>query len=62
MERPGQAHERRAVHASRIRAAEASAAHGALAIEDLDDVFDGDWQVPRAPFERVAEQMVSRSP
>ena len=26
-------------------------------VEDLDNCFDGGWQVPRAPFERVAEQM-----
>ena len=32
-------------------------AHVIYVIEDLDDAFSGDWQVPREPFERLREHL-----
>ena len=36
--------------------------HVLYVIEDLDGCFDGHWQVPRTPFERVSRQMAAAAP
>ena len=36
--------------------------HVLYVIEDLDSCFDGHWQVPRTPFERVSRQMAAAAP
>jgi hypothetical protein len=46
-----------AVHAIITAALAGAVSHVVYVIEDLDNCFDGGWQVPRTPFERVAEQM-----
>jgi len=46
-----------AVHAIITAALAGAVSHVVYVVEDLDNCFDGGWQVPRAPFERVAEQM-----
>jgi hypothetical protein len=42
-----------AIHALITGALAGAISHVLYVIRDLDDCFDGDWQVPRAPFERV---------
>jgi hypothetical protein len=43
-----------AVHAIMTSALAGSIAHVLYVISDLDDCFNGNWQVPRTQFERVA--------
>jgi hypothetical protein len=45
--------ERLAVHALMTGALAGAISHVMYVIHDLDECFDGDWQVPRAAFERV---------
>lgn len=51
-----------AVHALMTAALAGAIAHVLYVIEDLDNCFDGHWQVPRTPFERVSRQMASAVP
>jgi hypothetical protein len=46
-----------AVHAIMTGALAGSISHVLYVISDLDDCFNGNWQVPRAQFERVATQL-----
>lgn len=41
------------LHAAMVAALAAGVSHILWVIHDLDDAFDGDWQVSRKPFERV---------
>lgn len=41
------------LHALMTAALAGAVAHVLHLVHDLDDAFDGDWQVPRAPFERI---------
>ena len=50
------------VHAVMTAALAGAIAHVLYVIEDLDHCFDGHWQVPRAPFERVSRQMAAVAP
>ncbi|HTJ80941.1 MAG TPA: DUF4239 domain-containing protein [Polyangiaceae bacterium] len=43
-----------AVHALAVGALAGALAHVLYVVHDLDNAFAGDWQVSRAPFERVA--------
>jgi hypothetical protein len=45
-----------AVHAFITGATAAAISHVLYVIEDLDDCFSGEWQVPRAPLLRLREQ------
>jgi hypothetical protein len=42
-----------ALHASMTAALAGAISHVLYVIDDLDDVFAGDWQVPRTSFERL---------
>jgi hypothetical protein len=46
-----------AVHAIMTGALAGAISHVLYVIADLDDAFAGDWQVPRAPFDRVRAHM-----
>lgn len=50
-----------AMHAFIAGATAGSTAHVLYVIEDLDDCFSGDWQVPRAAFLRARTYMRERS-
>jgi hypothetical protein len=50
-----------AIHAIVTAALAGGVSHVIYVIEDLDDSFGGDWQVPREPFERVRAHMRRRS-
>lgn len=45
------------IHALMTGALAGAVSHVLYVITDLDDAFDGDWQVPREPFERVRAHM-----
>ena len=47
------------VHAVMTAALAGAISHVLYVIEDLDSCFDGHWQVPRTPFERVSRQMAA---
>jgi hypothetical protein len=49
------------IHAIVTAALAGGVSHVIYVIEDLDDSFGGDWQVPREPFERVRAQMQKRA-
>lgn len=51
-----------AVHAVMTAALAGAISHVLYVIEDLDSCFDGHWQVPRTPFERVSRQMAAAVP
>jgi len=51
-----------AVHATITAALAGAISHVLYVIEDLDSCFDGHWQVPRTPFERVSRQMAAGVP
>ena len=51
-----------AVHAVMTAALAGAISHVLYVIEDLDNCFDGHWQVPRTPFERVRRQMAAAAP
>jgi hypothetical protein len=48
------------IHAIVTAALAGGVSHVIYVIEDLDDSFGGDWQVPREPFERVRAHMLKR--
>ena len=50
------------VHAAMTAALAGAISHVLYVIEDLDNCFDGHWQVPRTPFERVSRQMAAAAP
>ena len=50
------------LHAFMVAALAAAVSHILWVIHDLDDAFDGDWQVPRGPFERMLERMDADCP
>ena len=50
-----------AVHAVMTAALAGAISHVLHVIEDLDDCFEGHWQVPRTSFERVSRQMAAAS-
>jgi hypothetical protein len=49
------------IHAIVTGALAGGVSHVIYVIEDLDDSFGGDWQVPREPFERVRAHMRHRA-
>ena len=51
--------ERVEIHALMTGALAGAIAHLLYVISDLDDCFDGDWQVPRRPFERVRDYLAA---
>lgn len=50
------------VHAAMTAALAGAISHVIYVIEDLDNCFDGHWQVPRTAFERVSRQMAGAAP
>jgi hypothetical protein len=48
-----------AIHAVMTAALAGAISHVLYVIEDLDSCFEGHWQVPRTPFERVSRQMTA---
>lgn len=50
--------DRFAAHALMTGAMAGAVAHVLYVIEDLDNCFAGDWQVPREPFERVRRYLL----
>src|SRR5262245_14590187 len=48
-----------AIHAVMTAALAGAISHVLYVVEDLDDCFEGHWQVPRTPFERVSRQMAA---
>jgi Protein of unknown function (DUF4239) len=52
--------ERLAIHALMTVALAAAISHVLYIVSDLDDCFDGAWQVPRAPFERVQSYLAGQ--
>jgi hypothetical protein len=53
-----------AIHAIMTSALAGSISHVLYVISDLDDCFDGNWQVPRSQFEHVGAtlaELVSRA-
>jgi hypothetical protein len=51
-----------AVHALTTGALAGAVAHVLYVVIDLDDCFSGDWQVSRAPFERVRVYLAGPAP
>ena len=49
------------IHALMTAALSGAISHVLYVINDLDDCFDGDWQVPRSPFERLARHLADKS-
>jgi hypothetical protein len=47
------------VHVLMTAALAGAIGHLLYVISDLDDCFDGDWQVPRGPFERVRDYLAA---